>query len=476
MKIKKIIPVVLLAAGLSSGLASCGGSNSSNTLNIVCIEASYGVDWINTLVENFKVTHPGVEVNLKADYSAKEIIKSNLASSRNNDDLYICVDTAWKSYAAQSKFLDLTDFLEETVDGVTVKDKIADEFKDSIEFTRSNGEKKVYRLPFTSGIGGIYYNKKMFEDNGWTVPTTFDDLMTLCETIKSARLPVPGGLGTTAVIPFVYGGTDTDYFDYAVFNWWGQLAGVDNIKEFLKYESYENFDASKNETYAALKTATEHWHQLFAKGNGNWNSSNNNLNASDAQKDFINGKAAMMFNCDWLYNDSLVYTNGGSQKDTFELGYMKTPTLSGVTSDNADATYIIGEDQYIAIPATSKHADLAKEFIKEMISDKGCEVFLNKAHGFLAYKADYSKMNVEDTFMQEMIALRAGLNNKFTNFSSNRKYLTSQIDVWCTGGDRPFLSLLNGTYDSSSNPLNEVFQKIANKAKNNWDEWTRKAG
>ena len=144
--------------------------------------------------------------------------------------------------------------------------------------------------------------------------------------------------------------------------------------------------------------------------------------------------------------------------------------------NNKDNTYIIGEDQYIAIPATSSHQELAKDFIKEIVSDKGCEVFMNKAHGFLAYNANYENMNITDSFMQDMIALRANSNNKFTNFSSNRKYLIGAVDVWCTGGDRPFLSLLNGSFDSYDNPIDEAFNRIASKAKSKWDEWTSLAG
>lgn len=474
MKVKKLLPVVLLAAGLSAGLVSCG-SEDTNSLNIVCINASFGRKWIDNIVEEFKVSHPDVKINLKAEYDAEAIIEKNLASKKNTDDLYISVGTVWKEYAAQGKFLDLTDFLDETVDEVKIRDKVADEFKDSIMFKRSNGEEKCYRLPFTSGIGGIYFNKKMFEENNWEVPTTYNELLELCKTIRDAKLPTPGDiLGKKSVKPIVYGGTDTDYFDYAVFNWWGQLAGKDNIKEFLKYESYENFDTSKNETYAALKTATTYWKQLFS--DGNYDSSNNNLSASDAQKSFINGEAAMMFNGDWLYNDSLVYTTSGSQGETFELGYMKTPTLPGVKEENADTTYIIGEDQYIAIPATSSHKDLAKDFIKTVISDKGCETFMTEAHGFLAYKADYSKMNITDKFMNEMISLRQSLTNKFTNFSSNRKYLVGAVDIWPTGGDRPFLSLLNGSYDSFENPIDEAFRRIAEKAKSKWSDWTNLAG
>ena len=76
---------------------------------------------------------------------------------------------------------------------------------------------------------------------------------------------------------------------------------------------------------------------------------------------------------------------------------MKTPVLSEAKAGSESTSYVIGEDQYIAIPASSSKKELAQEFIKLMISQEGNEIFINQAHGFLAYKADYSAMNVEDT-------------------------------------------------------------------------------
>ena len=359
--------------------------------------------------------------------------------------------------------------MEDTVDGVKVKDKVSDEYKNSIYFTKSNGDKKCYRLPFVSAIGGIFYNAKMFEDNGWQIPTTYQELVQLCQTINSAKVVVAGDPdGTTTVKQFIYTGTNTDYFDYTVFDWWGQLVGKDNIQEFLKYESADNFDVTKNETYNALKTATSKWQNLFDSKNSFYVPDTNNMSAGTAQKQFINGYAAMMFNGDWLYNESLRYTNGGTFDSTFKLGLMKTPVLEEAKAEYANTSYIIGEDQYIAIPKTSKRQTLAKEFIKAIISNDGCQTFTEKAHAFLAYNSDIK--TTQDEFLNSVLDLKGQYTTKFTNYSSNRKYLCNYIDIWATGSNRPFSSLLSGV-----STLDSAFNNIASTVKANWAEWSKKS-
>lgn len=464
MKLKKLLPTCLIALSCLAGLVSCG--ETSDSFNIVCINAGYDSTWIETLVSEFQASHPDTPIKLTAIYESESLITQHLASKNNTDDLYISVGTSWKSNAASGKFADLTDLLDETVDGVKVKDKVADEYAESIYFTRSNGDKKCYRLPFTSGIGGIYYNAKMFKENGWKVPETYDELITLCNTINNANVPVSGDAdGTTAVKPFIYSGTNTDYFDYTVFDWWAQLVGKDAIQEFLKYESADNFDVTKNQTYAALKTATQKWNDIFAPEKGFCVPDTNTMTASNAQKQFVNGYAAMMFNGDWLYNESLKYTNTGTFNDTFELSLMKTPVLSEASNENANISYVIGEDQYISVPESSTHKDLAKEFIKYIISDHGCQVFAKNAHSFLAYDANYETF--EDNYMNEMVSLRNSYTTKFTNFSSNRKYLCNYLDVWSTAANRPFLGVLNGSSD-----IDTSFNTIASTVRSQWQYWT----
>ncbi len=46
----------------------------------------------------------------------------------------------------------------------------------------------LYGLPRNTDVMAFYYNQKMFADNGWEVPATYEDLMTLCGTIKEAGI------------------------------------------------------------------------------------------------------------------------------------------------------------------------------------------------------------------------------------------------------------------------------------------------
>ncbi|MDO4322237.1 MAG: extracellular solute-binding protein [Lachnospiraceae bacterium] len=47
---------------------------------------------------------------------------------------------------------------------------------------------KLYGLPRNTDIAVIYYNQKMFEDNGWEIPATYDDLLTLAGTIRESDI------------------------------------------------------------------------------------------------------------------------------------------------------------------------------------------------------------------------------------------------------------------------------------------------
>ncbi len=78
----------------------------------------------------------------------------------------------------------LLDF-DEALTDLGVRDKIAEGAVSTIE--------KLYGgafnfLPFQYNIEGIFYNKAIFEENGWAVPETWDDLLTVAAEAKAAGL------------------------------------------------------------------------------------------------------------------------------------------------------------------------------------------------------------------------------------------------------------------------------------------------
>jgi raffinose/stachyose/melibiose transport system substrate-binding protein len=53
----------------------------------------------------------------------------------------------------------------------------------------------IYCVPMASVLHGFFYNETMFEENGWAVPETTDEFMSLLETIKEAGV-TPLAMGT----------------------------------------------------------------------------------------------------------------------------------------------------------------------------------------------------------------------------------------------------------------------------------------
>ncbi len=83
-------------------------------------------------------------------------------------------------------------FLDEVLDAGVLAELNEADYADygfiagSLEGFKKDG--KLYGLPRNTDIQLISYNQKMFEDNGWSVPTTYDELMALCAEIKDAGI------------------------------------------------------------------------------------------------------------------------------------------------------------------------------------------------------------------------------------------------------------------------------------------------
>lgn len=56
----------------------------------------------------------------------------------------------------------------------------------SLEGFKKDG--KLYGLPRNTDIMSFYYNKKLFDDHGWKVPATYEELLALSKTIKEAGI------------------------------------------------------------------------------------------------------------------------------------------------------------------------------------------------------------------------------------------------------------------------------------------------
>ena len=114
-------------------------------------------------------------------------------------------------------------FLDEVLDAGVLAELNQDDYADYGFVSGSlNGfmkDGKLYGLPRNTDVAGFYYNQKMFEDNGWEVPTTYDELLTLAGEIKDkdiVPLAMDGGDGWPMAVylsDILFKLTGSDYSD-----------------------------------------------------------------------------------------------------------------------------------------------------------------------------------------------------------------------------------------------------------------------
>ena len=89
---------------------------------------------------------------------------------------------------------------------------------------RYNG--KLYALPKTYETLGLFYNKTLFDANGWSAPKTIAELETLADAMKAKKI-VPFGAGNADWRP-----TNEHYVSLVL----NSVAGPENFYKALKGE------------------------------------------------------------------------------------------------------------------------------------------------------------------------------------------------------------------------------------------------
>lgn len=133
----------------------------------------------HTLFEQYMSENPNITIEVEA----------------LDDEAY---KTKFKAYASGSEMPDLVNiwgqpsFLDEVIQEGLLAELDTNTYADygflSGSLDGFSKEGKLYGLPRNTDVMAFYYNKALFEENGWKVPATYDDLITLASEISNAGL------------------------------------------------------------------------------------------------------------------------------------------------------------------------------------------------------------------------------------------------------------------------------------------------
>ena len=298
----------------------------------------------------FEAANEGVTVELTIDKNLEDVIDPAMKAGDYPDVIMRAVGAEsgmTETFIRDNNLTELTDVLDMTVPGeeVTVGEKILPGFtKNTI--VNPYGDGKTYLMPMFYGPCGLFYNAGLFEEKGWEVPETWDEMWELGDKAQAEGIAL-----------FTY--PTTGYFDAFFYALLHEAMGEENFTKALKYEEgiWDTPEAQQVfDIIAKLASYTE-------------KTTPANANDNDFQKNqqmILDNKALFMPNGNWVIGEMAE----APRAEGFEWGFTTLPALE---EDRERASYSFFEQVWM--PKEAKNQDLGKQFIAYLYSDEAAEIF-----------------------------------------------------------------------------------------------------
>ncbi len=150
---------------------------------------------IGGLIDEYKAIHPEFELEYEVVSLTNLVGKvKTLAAGNALPDLML--------YEPGIPLVELVDQgllvnMEEELTKMGVWEYVDPQIADVLKSMSVGADKPLYGLPGGQHIEGIFYNKKIFEEQGIAVPATVEELLSVCEKLRGANID-----------PFLFGGKD----------------------------------------------------------------------------------------------------------------------------------------------------------------------------------------------------------------------------------------------------------------------------
>lgn len=337
-------------------LTGCGSSDKYEGKTVITM-VQYkpeAVEAFDEMAERFNESQDEIHLEIESPNDAMTVLKTRFIRNDYPDIIGIGGDINYSNFLDAGMFMDVSDF-----DGVSDIKQAYMDIVDELEFIPEDG---VHALPYVANCGGILYNRDMFEENGWKIPTTWTELMSLCETIRSSGKD-----------PFYFGFKDT----------WTCLAPWNALAVGLTDPDVCSQVNSGETTFSdAYSEVAEKMKELVAYGESNPYAYSYN----DACTAFARGESAM-----------------------FAIGSYAVPQIQSVNPDinidsftfpaNEDANDNVlnsGVDLLLAVMNTCKNKEAAYKVLDFMYQDDTIQIYLDNQNAIPCKEGDFTLPSMLD--------------------------------------------------------------------------------
>lgn len=393
-----IISSLLLISGCSGSEGASGSGDKTIEFMHLWPEGSSKQhnEIVKEIVADFEADNPDVKVKLEvlSNEQYKDKIKV-LSTSNELPDVGMTWAAGYlEPYVDGKKFAPLDDLLEGDL-----KDSFVSGIPEAYEM-----EGSTYGLPLELNIATVFYNKKIFEENGLEAPKTYEEFQNAVET-----------LAKNGVAPIALGNKDrwTGSLWYMYFA--DRIGGGDVLTDAI--------NRSGSFTDPALVSAAEEVQNLvdkdaFLKGF-------NGLSDEEAKSMFMNEQAAMYLIATW---DLPNYTTNEDVPQEFRdsVGYFPFPTVDG---KGEMSSYVGGPGVGLFVAEDSDVKEEAKDFAAFFVKEWG-EKSVTEAGVIPATKVDAASLDLPDMYVDVLDDLNNASNiTLFADVQMNADVAQTHLDM-----------------------------------------------
>ncbi len=444
------VGALLFALTLGTGLAGCGLKApevkvEKGTVRIAVLDRGYGKQFAYDLAEAFnaKSGETGFKAEVTFDTTDTAAIKNMMEMGIDNEcDVFFSESSPiFEWLARKSTFVPGYDYaladMEDILDAPA--DPAYKEAQENPELTNrdiinasvlqqltldENG--KVYALPWTTDITGIYYNHtvlteinaKLSDAEKIELPKTTTEMFAVMDKVKALRS------SEDDPYPFTFG-NQHNYLDNCAFTtWWGQYAGQEELNNFRQGKNAAGEYTPEIVNTDSRRAALDVMRTLLNQANGYAAIGDYDLHVFMSQDQFFEGDALFHFNGGWLEREQ----SEKFETDEYDVRSFKMPVVSAIVDkwpevftgsaaekdvqlrqaldyidgDGDKPSFLEGHDDVVEslrqarntisskgvhmntfIPACSENLEGAKEFLKFMLTKEGQEIMMQTSWGNL---------------------------------------------------------------------------------------------
>ena len=364
---KKII-ALLLALAMVMSLAACGASDApaaeapkadapaadapaaeAVTIKVAAIETAYGSQVWADVCAAFEA-ETGIKVELTTDKNLEDVISGPMQNGEFPDVVHLALGRPaglTEQLVKANALHDLTNMLATTIPGesTTPAEKIIPGFT-ATSATNPYADGKTYMAPMFYSPCGLFYNAKLFEEKGWEVPTTWDEMWELGDKAAAEGIAL-----------FTY--PTAGYYDAFMYALMNAIGGPEFFNAITNYEEGA-WDTENGKTLLSILDKLADYTHPSTPAQAN-------------NQDFTKNQLMVMT------NDALFMPNGtwitGEMAGALET--LENEFAWGMTAVPAagEAAYSFCWFEQAWIPAGAEHIAEAEQFVAFLYSDKAAEIF-----------------------------------------------------------------------------------------------------